>query len=88
MTWSNLNVVPGADLSIGASSALPSGEVTGFGVYFERDSSQDRVFFDNFSIDATAIVPEPSTYGVIAGVFAFSALVVCKRNKLGVCKDS
>lgn len=71
--WSLLNFTSGSTLGVDSTAltgTLPSGNITGFGVYIDPNTSYVR--FDNFSIVSS--VPEPSTalllsvFGLLLGL--------------------
>jgi hypothetical protein len=73
--WDTLNFSPGSDLTLGSTltSPLPTGNITGFGVYAQiadnASATNDRTYVDNFEVDATPL-PEPASAGLIAVVAA------------------
>lgn len=71
--WSTLNFTSGSTLSIGSTltNALPTGTITGFGLYNSDTNLNSSMRFDTFTISATA-VPEPGAFSLcFLGVGAF-----------------
>jgi hypothetical protein len=83
--WDTLNFTPGSDLTLGSqlTSPLPSGDITGFGIYAQiadaAGSSNERTFIDSFEVNATSAVPEP-TEGLVMLVCAMGALIRRRRT--------
>jgi hypothetical protein len=68
--WQTLNFSPGSDLTLGSvlTSPLPSGTITGFGLYVDianHSAGNERSYFDTFEIDS---VPEPTSLGLLATI--------------------
>jgi hypothetical protein len=80
-SWSALNFTAGTTLSLGSPliSSLPSGNITGFGLYSPSNSSGAVRRFDTFQIDALAAIPESTSWGTALG--AGLAIVVLGRVK-------
>lgn len=78
-TWHALSYTTGVTaFSIsGTAIALPTGNVTAFGLFIDTANS-GNVRFDTFEISASSI-PEPSSYAVIVG-FAVLGLGLCRRR--------
>jgi hypothetical protein len=78
--WRNLSFTPGTSLSLGAllSDALPTGDLTGFGLYTNNRSGTLR--FDTFAITATAI-PEPGSFAALAGLGALGFAAARRRRR-------
>jgi hypothetical protein len=65
--WESLNFTPGSDLTLGSvlSSPLPSGSITGFGLYIQianQSAGNEKSYFDTFELDS---VPEPASGGLM-----------------------
>lgn len=58
-------------------SILPTGDITAFGIYM---TSQNTMRFDTFTIEATAAVPEPSTYAILAGLAVLGCGTLHRRR--------
>lgn len=79
--WDSLNFTAGSTLSLGStlSSALPSDNITAFGLYSDAINGGATRRFDTFQIDASPVsAPEPSSVvltlsglGVLAGLRRF-----------------
>ncbi len=67
ISGSNWQSLAFSNLAIsGSAAALPSGNITGFGLFTDRSSlSSPFEEFDNFTLNATPI-PEPTTLSVLA----------------------
>jgi hypothetical protein len=76
--WRNLTFTPGTSLSLGAvlTEALPTGDLTGFGLYTNNRSGILR--FDTFTITA---VPEPSSFAALAGLGALGFVAARRRRR-------
>ncbi len=64
--WESLTYVPGTSLAIGSvlSSALPSDNITAFGLYSDGTGASSTIRVDTFEIDATT-VPEPGVLALV-----------------------
>ena len=74
--WRELTFTSGSTLSLSGTTLddpLPMGNLTAAGFYKNAATSTMRL--DNFEI---AVIPEPSTYALVAGVLA---LLVCLRRR-------
>jgi len=65
--WETLNFSAGSDLTLGSvlSSPLPSGSITGFGLYIQianQSAGNEKSYFDTFELDS---VPEPASGGLM-----------------------
>ncbi len=76
----NLDFAPGGSLGLGAlrETPLPSGTITGFGLYAIRNVSDTTLRLDDFTITATPI-PEPATGTLLLGLV--TGLVVTVRRR-------
>jgi hypothetical protein len=66
-----------------AASILSSGSITGItsvGFYFESDTAANAVRITDFEVNAiVSLIPEPSTYALLAGGLTF-AIGLCRRR--------
>ena len=78
--WDTLNFTAGSDLTLGSvlSSPLPSGSITGFGLYVQiaNHGGGERSYFDTFEVDS---VPEPAAAGFLC-VGGLAALARRRRR--------
>jgi hypothetical protein len=77
--WDTLNFTAGSDLTLGSalSSSLPSGSITGFGLYAQianHSDANERTYFDTFVVDS---VPEPAAVGMLGA----GGLVLLARRR-------
>jgi hypothetical protein len=70
-TASWLNLTTSGSLQLGSATSLPSGNITGFGVYSEFGSTAGTNRIDTFQITA---IPEPSSLGLLGVGLALMAL--------------
>jgi hypothetical protein len=79
-TWKALSYTTGATpFSIsGTAVALPTGDVTAFGLFVDTANS-GNIRFDTYEIMASSI-PEPSSYAMILGLTVLGT-VACRRRK-------
>jgi hypothetical protein len=73
--------IAGTALSLGATlgANLPSGNITGFGLFFDGIVNNATARYDLYQIDATAI-PEPSTYAALVGMVVLGSALI-RRNR-------
>lgn len=80
-SWFALTATIGAPFSIsGTAVSLPTGLVSGMGIYTNVTGSGQNSRFDNFTVTTTAI-PEPSSFAALAGLGALG-LVALRRRRL------
>ncbi|MBC8009301.1 MAG: PEP-CTERM sorting domain-containing protein [Burkholderiales bacterium] len=77
-SWTAVNFTAGSTLSIGATTVLPAGDITGFGIFGPTARGTTGARLDGYTINATAI-PEPSTYAALVGA-AVLGLAACRRR--------
>lgn len=80
--WSALNFSPTSPLamSIGASGLLPTGTITGFGIYATTAVSGATGRMDDFTVAVSAI-PEPSTFSALAGLGVLGLAASRRRRR-------
>ncbi len=79
--WDSLNFSPGSDLTLGPAltTPLPSGSITGFGIYAQianNSKGNERTFFDTFEVTTT--VPEP----VSGAIFVCAGGLLSRRRRV------
>lgn len=75
-TWRLLDFVDGSSLSLGSAAALPGGDISAFGVYY--DSKSARLRLDTFTVSGVATaVPTPAA--LPAGL-VLMALAIRRRS--------
>ncbi|WP_043584441.1 PEP-CTERM sorting domain-containing protein [Geminisphaera colitermitum] len=79
-SWYSLSFALGSTLALGnlVETELPTGTITGFGLYAQRNGSGATLRLDDFAITGTAI-PEPATMALVLGVGV--GLVVLFRRR-------
>ncbi|MES2308481.1 MAG: hypothetical protein V4507_06430 [Verrucomicrobiota bacterium] len=81
-TWSSLTVNAGSPFSVGSVVAIPTGNITAFGLFIAPGTSNSTSRFDNFTITSSAI-PEPSGFILWTGIFMSSAFgLLSRRTKM------
>jgi hypothetical protein len=71
------NKLPDSVAATSLTSALPTGNITSFGLYLGKFNDTQRI--DTFAITATAI-PEPSTFAILSGVTALGLAGMTRRR--------
>ncbi|MCU0792534.1 MAG: PEP-CTERM sorting domain-containing protein [Opitutaceae bacterium] len=78
-TWSALNFAATSQLSVGATTTLPSGNIDAFGLYAPEARGTTAARIDAFTIQATA-VPEPASFAALAGMACLGAAALRRRG--------
>ncbi len=66
---------------LGGGSALPSGQITGFGLLLKKNAADDIFVIDRIRIHALDVVPEPSTIAMWSLVGLIGGIIAWRRRK-------